>query len=188
MRGRFNPRAAGPPRPGAPPANRGPAGRFTGAAQGGGGFRAAGIAPRLPPRDVKDMSCMTCGKKGHMARDCRQPRQEDKSKRPCFVCGKTGHLARDCREKPGLKMIADADYRQPVFLGCVEAVDADGFHRVGRPLLRGASVLDFIAHAAAPTRAKKSDKNRLRALQVSDLTVTNAHTHTHTHVWRRRRS
>ena len=36
-----------------------------------------------------------------------------------------------------------------------------------------------IARAAAPTQAKKSDKNRFRALQVSDLTATNAHTHTH---------
>ena len=65
MRGRFNPRASGPPRPGAPPANRGPAGRFTGAAQGSGGFRAADVAPRLPPRDAKDMSCVNRGKKDH---------------------------------------------------------------------------------------------------------------------------
>ena len=113
-----------------------------------------------------------------MARDCRQPRQEDKSKRPCFVCGKTGHLARDCREKPGLKMIADAEHRQPVFLGCVEAVDSNGFRRVGRPQPRGAHVLDFIARAAAPTAARKSDGIRFRPLQVSDFD-TNAHTHTH---------
>ena len=83
-------------------------------------------------------------------------------------------------KKPGLKMIADADHRQPIFLGCVEAVDADGFRRVGRPVPRDATVLDFIARAAAPTQAKKQDGNRFRAFQVSDLTATNAHTHTHT--------
>ena len=54
-------------RPGFAP--RGPARRFTGAAQGGGGFRAAGVAPRLPPRDKNDVSCVNCGRKGHMAAD-----------------------------------------------------------------------------------------------------------------------
>ena len=104
---------------------------------------------------MKDMSCVNCGKKGHMARDCRQARHEEKSKRPCFVCGKPGHLARDCRDKPNaLKMLENGEYRQPVFLGCVEAVDIDGFRQVGRPRPRGAHVLDFISRAAAPLKLR----------------------------------
>ena len=74
-------------------------------------------------------------------------------------------------------MITDGDHRQPVFLGCVEAADSDGFLRVGRPRPQVASVLDFIARAAAPATTKKADGNRCRSLQVSDL-ITNA-THTH---------
>ena len=112
-----------------------------------------------------------------MARDCRQPRQEDKSKRPCFICGKIGHLAWDCRDKPNpLKMLENGEGRQPVFLGCVEAVDADGFRRVGRPQPQGAHVLDFISRAAAPVVAKKHDSNRFRALTVADLITNAAHT------------
>ena len=184
MRGRLNPRASGPPPAGAPPANRGPAGRFAGAAQGGGGgFRAAGVAPRPPPRDVKDMSCVNCGKKGHMARDCRQPRQEDKAKRPCFVCGKIGHLARDCREKP-LKMIETGESRQLVFLGCVEAVDADGFCRVGRPQPRCAHILDFISRAAAPVIGKTPDSNRFQGADGGRLGYKR---NTHNQFRRRRR-
>jgi hypothetical protein len=80
-------------------------------------------------------------------------------------------------------MIADADHRQPVFLGCIEAVDADGFRRVGRPLPRGANVLDFISRAAAPVVAKKPDSNRFRALTVADLSTNATQNH-----FRRRRS
>ena len=76
-----------------------------------------------------------------------------------------------------MKMIADAEHRQPVFLGCVEAVDADGFRRVGRPRPQGATVLDFIARSAAPVAAKQVDGNRFRPLQASDL-IANTHTHT----------
>ena len=134
------------------------------------------VVPRLSPRDVKDMSCVSCGKKGHMARDCRQSRQEDKSKRPCFVCGKVGHLAQDCRDKPNaLKMLENGEPRQPVFLGCVNAVDAEGYRRVRRPQPRGAHILDFISRAAAPVQAKKPDGNRFRPLQVSDLTTNATH-------------
>ena len=78
-----------------------------------------------------------------------------------------------------MKIIADADHRQPVFLGCVDAVDAEGYRRVGRPRPQGATVLDFIARSTAPVAAKKVDGNRFRPLQASDFD-TNAHTHTHT--------
>ena len=65
MNGRFKPGGRpGGPRPTA--AARGPAGQFTGAAKSGGGFRAAGVAPRLPLRDRADLSCVNCGRKGHM--------------------------------------------------------------------------------------------------------------------------
>jgi hypothetical protein len=86
MRGRFNPRSSGPARAGPPPANRGPAGRFRGAAQGGGGFRAAGVAPRLPPRVTKDMSCVNCGKKGpHGSRlSTGAPRRQEQTPLPCL--------------------------------------------------------------------------------------------------------
>ena len=56
-------------------------------------------------------------------------------------------------------MLTEGDHRQPVFLGCVEAVDADVFFRVGFPRPQGASVLDFIARAAASAVVKKLDHN-----------------------------
>ena len=71
--------------------------------------------------------------------------------------------------------------RQPVFPGCVEAVDADGFRTVGRPVPRGAHILDFIARAAAPTTKSShaaAGKNRFRPLQVSDLCTNATHTTT----------
>ena len=117
-----------------------------------------------PARD--DMSCASCGRKGHMARDCRRPALTDKSKRPCFGCQKTGHMARDCLDKPkALKMIADAQPRQ-LFMSCVEAVDREGFRLACRHQPRNASILDFIATAAAPKRASS---NRYRPPTTEDL-------------------
>ena len=81
---RFVPRS-GPPR-------TGPAARFG--------------AP--PPRDRKDITCINCKRKGHMASECRQQKVEVKD-RKCFICNKTGHIAKDCKEKPApLKAIVDA--------------------------------------------------------------------------------
>ena len=42
--------------------------------------------------DLKDRTCFNCGKKGHSAENCPEPKK-------CSHCGKKGHVAKDCWEK-----------------------------------------------------------------------------------------
>ena len=73
--------------------------RFGGGKKGGGkgnkGFGGKGGAPRFagnfntPPRTARDMTCVTCGEKGHHAGQCSKP-QVSPDQRPCFVCKKPG--------------------------------------------------------------------------------------------------
>ena len=103
----------------------------------GGGFRAAGVAPKPPPRGVQDMSCVNCGRKGHVAADCRQPKF-DRKDQPCFVCGKKGHQARNCPDRPD-KPAAKAieQMRPPAAAFCVQTLeqDAEGLRKIqaGKP-------------------------------------------------------
>ena len=41
---------------------------------------------------LKDKTCFNCGKKGHLAENCPEPKK-------CSHCGKKGHVAKDCWEK-----------------------------------------------------------------------------------------
>ena len=42
--------------------------------------------------DLKDKTCFNCGKRGHLAENCPEPKK-------CSHCGKKGHVAKDCWEK-----------------------------------------------------------------------------------------
>ena len=42
--------------------------------------------------DLRDKTCFNCGKKGHLAENCPEPKK-------CSHCGKKGHVAKDCWEK-----------------------------------------------------------------------------------------
>nr|ABD98362.1 gag protein [Human immunodeficiency virus 1] len=44
------------------------------------------------PRKI--VKCFNCGKKGHIAKNCRAPR-----KKGCWKCGKEGHHMKDCTER-----------------------------------------------------------------------------------------
>ena len=46
----------------------------------------------LQKPDVKDKTYFNCGKKGHLAENCPEPKK-------CSHCGKKGHVAKDCWEK-----------------------------------------------------------------------------------------
>ena len=50
------------------------------------------VAQPVEKPDVKDKTCFNCGKKGHLAENCPEPKK-------CSHCGKKGHLAKDCWKK-----------------------------------------------------------------------------------------
>eukprot|EP00434_Breviolum_minutum_P044116 symbB.v1.2.039362.t1/scaffold6515.1/size17451/1 len=47
------------------------------------------VAQPVGKPDVKDKTCFNCGKKGHLAKNCPEPKK-------CSHCGRKGHLAKDC--------------------------------------------------------------------------------------------
>ena len=56
--------------------------------------------PVAAKADLKDKTCFNCGKKGHLAENCPEPKK-------CSHCGRKGHVAKDCWEKhPGKKPAA----------------------------------------------------------------------------------
>ena len=50
------------------------------------------VTQPVPRPDVRDKTCFNCGKKGHLAENCPEPKK-------CSHCGKKGHVAKDCWEK-----------------------------------------------------------------------------------------
>ena len=156
------------------PAGRGAAGRFVrkpgGRGQSGSPPAAGRAAPRtgyMPPRDKRDIKCANCGRDGHAALDCRQPKVE-RSARLCFTCGKAGHESRACPDKDKARRpVAAVETSGPQRLQstfCVTAVDADGFQTVRRGLRRaqGQELGDFIREKP------RHNSNRFHALGLAE--------------------
>jgi hypothetical protein len=51
-----------------------------------------------PPTNDAGMVCFNCGEKGHLSRQCPNPRVEMKDRVRCYNCGKVGHMSFDCPE------------------------------------------------------------------------------------------
>ena len=49
---------------------------------------------RVEPTYLRTMTCYNCEKQGHIARECRQPRQQRQP--TCYGCGVKGHIRREC--------------------------------------------------------------------------------------------
>ena len=67
--------------------------------------------PVAAKADLKDKTCFNCGKKGHLAENCPEPKK-------CSHCGRKGHLAKDCWEKhpekkPAAKLKAKGQPTKP---------------------------------------------------------------------------
>ena len=117
----------------------------------------------VPPRDRRDIVCLICGRKGHAAGECRQPKV-DKSKRPCFECGEKGHEAKVCPKKrapiKALEATSAAGPKEGAAIFCVQIAEPRR-HRQQQPNLG-----DFVA---AKAQDKQQNSNRFQPLTLEDL-------------------
>ena len=143
---------------------------------GNGPPRRDGPAPRrdgAPSPGGREMSCVNCGVKGHMAASCTRPKVE-MGKRPCFICNKPGHLARNCPTKPagGLPVraitdgpLVDAPVKMVQTVLCCTTEDAEGFRPARKPVPQPGVLGDFIMQK----EKQKRNNNRFQPFTTEDI-------------------
>ena len=117
------------------------------------------------------MKCANCGKDGHLAQDCRQPRKE-RHERLCHTCGKPGHEARACPDKGQaprrpVAAIENGSAAPPRVQAtfCCTVADADGFIPARSTIrrLQGQVLGDFVRD-----QPPRQNNNRFHALGLSE--------------------
>ena len=84
---------------------------------------------RAPPRDVADMTCPNCNKKGHLKGDCTEAKVDLKS-RKCFICGAPGCMAKTCPKKGQMaKALTSPGAEAPAWFGCAAGSCIEPAHR-----------------------------------------------------------
>ena len=126
------------------------------------------------------MSCVNCGKKGHVGADCRSTKVEFKD-RPCFNCGIKGHISKDCRKpksgSPPIKAIMDGGAASAAvveFNICevCDGYDDDDFlvpKKTVKPTPHLIKVSDYMIAANSDRRGRTKGRKGWRDLIEEDL-------------------
>ena len=118
---------------------------------------------------------MNCERKGHVLKECKQPKAE-MAQRPCFICQKIDHIAKNCHKKDARPALAITDAYQAQIVDvlcygiCEPEVDSEGFQRIqhgNKPKPQGAQLGEFIVDNGEHQR--QGEGTRLQALSVAVL-------------------
>jgi hypothetical protein len=78
-----------------------------------------------PPTSDAGMVCFNCGEKGHISRQCPNPRVEMEDRVRCYNCGRVGHMSFDCPEPRKNKACYNCGSEEHIARDCPNALIKD---------------------------------------------------------------